>query len=219
MRVSFCVVFSTSSAWGLGAGLHVSVSRQPRRSSSVAVRRSSSSDDEGVADRLKKLWETPLVVESDSGWETPSEAGHEGAWSRAGTVDVTSAPEDEIFCEADEVASADCVDGDVFWDVDGSATEIDAAMEEDESMFCDVEDEAAAEDCVDESEFWAVEEEPDYGVVDSHLIVDVVESGAPARESFVYVDERACVGCNACASIAPSTSGPRARGRFRRTSP
>ncbi|KAH8074101.1 transferase [Aureococcus anophagefferens] len=96
------------------------------------------------------------------------------------------------------------VDAAAFWDLDafpsvGGDAVLDAA-----DPFCDAED--AAPDCVDGDAFWAIEAEPDYGAVDSHTIVDRdAATGAPLRTAFSFVDERACVGCNACASISPST--------------
>ena len=53
-------------------------------------------------------------------------------------------------------------------------------------------------------QFNAVEQEPDWGSIDSHEAVTLI-NGKPEREAFSFVDERSCVGCNLCAAIAPAT--------------
>ncbi|KAK7250087.1 ferredoxin I [Aureococcus anophagefferens] len=110
---------------------------------------------------------------------------------------------EDPFCDGDDATP--CVDAAAFWDLDASSPSVggDAVLDA-ADPFCDAED--AAPDCVDGDAFWAIEAEPDYGAVDSHTIVERdAATGAPLRTAFSFVDERACVGCNACASISPST--------------
>ncbi|KAH8098377.1 transferase [Aureococcus anophagefferens] len=85
---------------------------------------------------------------------------------------------EDPFCDGDDATP--CVDAAAFWDLDASSPSVggDAVLDA-ADPFCDAED--AAPDCRDAA------------------------TGAPLRTAFSFVDERACVGCNACASISPST--------------
>ena len=139
------------------------------------------------------------------------------SWDEAADVDQASDSWDEA-----EPTSTFSADVDLFGDY--SVSLVDAAEEDEpsavdlfayasdegvldaeEGVFCDAGDDANAEECVDAGAFWALEDEPDYGEVDSHVVVERDANGAPLRSAFTFVDERACVGCHLCASISPST--------------
>jgi len=135
-----------------------------------------------IADRLDKIHGI---------WDGAFDAAREDD-AAAGDAD------DDPWCAAEEPAPH-CVDADRFWDPVPISTQVD-----EDDPWCDVE--VADPDCVDAARFHDVDEQPAWGDMDSHEVVAVdAASGAPAREAFTFVDERACVGCNLCAAIAPAT--------------
>lgn len=161
--------------------------------------------------RLNVLSE-PAVPDVDAG-DAAAEALLSKLWAADAGVDAgagAAGAEEDVFCDVEEDAapSADCVDLNAFLDASGDLVAVVGVDES--SVFCDVEcdeeeSDCVVEDCVDLESFLAVEAEPDYGTIDSHLVVDLDEDGSRMDEAYAYVDEQSCVGCNLCAQIAPST--------------
>ena len=125
----------------------------------------------------------------------------DGVWQ---DVDLTNDQElllasTDFWCDAAE-PTPECVDEEEF--LNGGVPIF--AEEDDTDPWCDVTEELPSDDCIDLQEFNAVEQEPDWGSIDSHEAVPLV-NGRPEREAFAFVDERSCVGCNLCAAIAPAT--------------
>jgi ferredoxin len=107
----------------------------------------------------------------------------------------------DFWCDAEE-PTPECVDEEEF--LNGGVPIFAAEEDPEDDPWCDVTEELPSDDCIDLQEFNAVETEPDWGSVDSHEAVPLI-NGKPEREAFSFVDERSCVGCNLCAAIAPAT--------------
>ncbi len=125
----------------------------------------------------------------------------DGVWQ---DVDLTNDQElllasTDFWCDAEE-PTPECVDEEDFLN---GGVPIFADADEDDP-WCDVSEEIPSDDCIDLQKFNAVEQEPEWGSIDSHEAVPLV-NGKPEREAFAFVDERSCVGCNLCAAIAPAT--------------
>ena len=126
----------------------------------------------------------------------------DGVWQ---DVDLTNDQElllasTDFWCDAEE-PTPECVDEEEFLN---GGVPIFAEEDDAEDPWCDVTEELPSEDCIDLQQFNAVEQEPDWGSIDSHEAVTLI-NGKPEREAFSFVDERSCVGCNLCAAIAPAT--------------
>ena len=139
--------------------------------------------------------ETPPFIDPDIA------AKLDGVWR---DVDLTNHQEPRLastdfWCDAEE-PTPECVDEEEF--LNGGVPIF--AEEDEDDPWCDVTEEIPSEDCIDLQQFNAVEQEPDWGSIDSHEAVPLV-NGKPEREAFAFVDERSCVGCNLCAAIAPAT--------------
>ena len=107
----------------------------------------------------------------------------------------------DFWCDAEE-PTPECVDEEEF--LNGGVPIFAEDDQGEDDPWCDVTEELPSEDCIDLQEFNAVETEPDWGSIDSHEAVTLI-NGKPEREAFAFVDERSCVGCNLCAAIAPAT--------------
>ena len=126
----------------------------------------------------------------------------DGVWQ---DVDLTNDQElllasTDFWCDAEE-PTPECVDEEEFL---SGGVPIFAEEDDLEDPWCDVTEELPSDDCIDLQQFNAVEQEPDWGSIDSHEAVTLI-NGKPEREAFSFVDERSCVGCNLCAAIAPAT--------------
>mmetsp|Transcript_25587 Transcript_25587/g.76832 ORF Transcript_25587/g.76832 Transcript_25587/m.76832 type:complete len:401 (-) Transcript_25587:33-1235(-) len=64
---------------------------------------------------------------------------------------------------------------------------------------------AAPDDLLEAIQAAPEEQEPAYGEVDSHLLIERDARGRPAHAAYTYVDEQTCVGCYNCAMVAPAT--------------